>query len=168
MCVGLSSHRDGCRWGAHESFAREVVAFRRPLARMRSPAGLHGISERPGCGRQVRAPVWRRKSGAKHTMPGRQPRRFDAGGQTPCATAPSGLRRFLRRAGRTMVRRRHSLIRLSPAAARPEPGRRAGDPLLAESPGFQSISPGNRFEFDADRIHDRNHGSSLEDKSRKG
>ena len=107
-------------------------------------------------------------SAAKHTMPGRQPRRFDAGGQTPCVTALSGLRRFSRRAGRTMVRSRHSLIRLSPAAARLETSRRAGDPLLAESPGFQSISPGNRFEFYADRIHDRNHGSGLEDKSRKG
>ena len=66
-----------------------------------------------------------------------------------------------------MVRRRHSRICFLPAAASLETSRYTSNPLMAESLGFQSISPSNRFQFDPDRIHDRNHGSSLEYKGRK-
>ena len=147
---------------------REILAFRRPYARRRNTTGLHKNMDHLGIGTQVRESVWCRTSAAWHKVAGRQLRRVNVSGKTHCATALSGLHGFSRRSGRMMVRRCRSQVCLLPAVASLETSPYTSDPLKAESVGFQSISPSNRFQFDPDRIHDRNHGSSLEYKSRKG
>ena len=69
-----------------------------------------------------------------------------------------------RRPGRMTVRRRHSRMRLT-SRSQPRDQPPHPDPPTAESLGFQSIPPGNRLQFDADRIAT---GTRVEPQSKAG